>query len=371
MASFIGYEEMQIMLISDGVTFAHEPENAANVAKKLADKNITVSAINVLGAEASAKSLMQRIASQGKGKYYYLESVTGVDELVFSSVADDITQTIVEEKTPVEINIIKDPSINGILMLPDIYGYIQSSAKSDAKIVLKVRSEKDGEIPVPIYSYRDYGNGRVANFASSFSDGWLDGWSDELKSEIFIKILYENLPDERIDYPFNVETVYDGEKIKVELTPAVLKTDATAALKVITPDGEIIELPLNFQTRNFTAEFKAERNGKYVVQVSYTYLEKVYTSEFVVNVPYSPEYDAFAVFAPSSIYDFIGSAGDIHENGEIAIKYNTDDMAFYKYNYAVPLLIIAVCLFVLDIIVRKMKWSDITALFTKTSKGGI
>ena len=370
MASMTGYEEMQIMLISDGVTFAHEPESAATVAENLAKKNIVVSAINVLGREDSAKSLLQSVAEKGKGNYYYLDNVGDVDELIFSSVANDVTETVIEEKTAVEINLIKDPSLNGIMLLPDIYGYVQSSAKSDAKIVIKVKPAESSDVTVPIYSYRDYGNGRVANFASSLSNGWLDGWSDSLKKTLFVNMLLENLPDEKVDYPFTFETVYDGENITVKMNPAELKADASATLDVITPNGEIFSVPMEFNARDYTAVFEASENGKYSFSITYTYLGNDYVGNGVYNVAYAPEYNSFAVFTASDIYDFMGGAGEISENGKVNLENDSEDIAFYRYNFAAPLFAAAVALFVIDIIIRKLKWADVKSLFGRKSKGG-
>ena len=371
MANMTGYEEMQIMLISDGVTFAHEPESAEKVAEDLAKKNIAVSAINVLGKENASKKLLSSVAEKGNGNYYYLENVGGVDELIFSSVANDVTKTIIEEKTQIEINLIKDPTISGIMLFPDIYGYVQSSAKSDAKIVLKVKSGEEGDVTVPIYSYRDYGNGRVANFASSLSRGWLDGWSDSLKEKLFVNMLFENLPDEKVDYPFTFEASYDGENITVKMNPAELKADASAVLNVVTPSGEILDIPMDFNARDYTADFVAADNGKYSFAITYTYLGSTYVGNGAYNVAYAPEYNSFAVFTASDIYDFMGGAGEISESGSVSLENSSEDVAFYRYNFAAPLFAAAVALFVLDIIIRKLKWSDVKSLFGRKSKGGI
>ena len=369
MASMSGYEEMQIMLISDGVTFAHEPESAADIAKKLNDKNIVVSAINVLGTDDSAKKLLQNVASFGGGNYYYLENVGGVDELIFSSVADDVTKTVIEEKTGVEINLIKDPSLSGIMLVPDIYGYVQGSAKSDAKIVLKVKSMNDGDVTVPIYSYRAYGNGRVANFASSLSGGWLDGWSDEFKKNLFVNMLYENLPDEKIDYPFTYDADYDGKNVTVTVTPAELKADASAKLEVTAPSGEIFNTDMRFGARYYTASFNASEYGKYSFKIIYSYLDKEYEGCGAYNLPYSPEYDAFEVFSASDVYDFLGGYGTISEDGTVSFENNSSKTESYKYNFAIPLLAMAIVLFAVDIIVRKLKWADVRGLFVRKSGG--
>ena len=51
----------------------------------------------------------------------------------------------------------------------------------------------------------------------------------------------------------------------------------------------------------------------------------------------------------------------------IEIRNDGARVATYEINCTVPLLTVAVVLFVADVIIRKIKWADITTIFKKKS----
>ena len=57
------------------------------------------------------------------------------------------------------------------------------------------------------------------------------------------------------------------------------------------------------------------------------------------------------------------------EDGTIDLENNEDEIASYTIGLTAPFLIAAIALFVVDIVVRKLKWEDIKGLFTSQEKG--
>ena len=55
----------------------------------------------------------------------------------------------------------------------------------------------------------------------------------------------------------------------------------------------------------------------------------------------------------------------VSEDGSITIENNENELSTYTLSLTVPLFIAAVVLFVVDIIIRKLKWNDIKSLFVK------
>ena len=53
------------------------------------------------------------------------------------------------------------------------------------------------------------------------------------------------------------------------------------------------------------------------------------------------------------------------------IENDEDEVESYTFYYTAYLMIAAVVLYVLDIIIRKLKWSDIKSLFGKGKAGGV
>ena len=364
------FAEKQVVLISDGLTFTFEPEDAGEVAKKMKDSGIILSTVNVIVEED--EGYLKNLATLGGGKYYYIQSQEKVSDLVFAEIADDITESIVEKKSVVNIDYFHDDTVLGILSLPEINGYVNSKQKLDATMVLSVdynRSSGDTK-KVPLYSYREHGNGRVATFTSSLSGQWLRGWNDEVKNKLFGNILITNTPPEFIDYPFTMNVDYRGDASEIEIIPSSVNPRAKASIKLISPDGSVVEKAMIFDLNRYYADVDTPEIGKYSIEITYTYGNHSFTSNTYFTLPYSSEYDSFAAYDIVNLYDFMRGVGPVHRDGNINLENNKNEVDTYELSFRVPLLILAVALFVVDVIVRKFKWKDIKGLFTKRKKGG-
>ena len=150
------------------------------------------------------------------------------------------------------------------------------------------------------------------------------------------------------------------------MIPAVLNPYATMHMEITLPNGETIADQLLFNSTGYYYEFATPDLGKYKITFTYSYDDHEYVSDTYFNVSYSPEYDSFATFSASDLNQAIRGNGTITENGVPKIENDEKEISTYKVNYTVPLLIIAVALYVIDIIIRKLKWVDIKSLFVKT-----
>ena len=372
----LNFSEKQVMLISDGLTFTYEPEDATKIATQMYVDGITVSTVNVLsGNVPQAVNLLSAIAANGRGNYYLLDRAENVADLIFATIADDLTESIVEKESKVTVASFRDETSEGILSLPNVHGYVNSKAKLDATMVLSVDYEqKSGKISqVPLYSYREHGNGRVATFTSSLSGNWLKAWDKDTKALFFDNVLTTNTPPERINYPYNLNFEYMGNYSTLEIVPSYLNPLAKATVKITAPDGTVSEEQLAFDLNRYFTTFETPKTGKYHVKITYTYGKHSFISNTYYNVSYEPEYNAFNVFDVSSLYDFIRSKGTITTNGNVDMRNDKNDVSTYELSFRLPLLITAVALFVADIFIRKTRWADIKrwfSKFTKKKKGG-
>ena len=85
---------------------------------------------------------------------------------------------------------------------------------------------------------------------------------------------------------------------------------------------------------------------------------------------YAKEYDRFAIFSPSSLHSTVRHRGNVIVQGTPDLTPAEESVMLYVVDWVMPLAAAAVVLFVIDIIVRKIKWADIKSLFSKKSKGG-
>ncbi len=369
------YKEKQVMLISDGLSSTLEADNPNDVAKEMKQANIFTSVINI-NCDEGANTLMG-IASFGGGKYYSAKSEQELNEVMFGKIADRITVSVVEKSSPVKIKVMNDEILKNITSLPNVNGYVFASLKSSATTVLVTEYEKsDGERSTPpIYAYWNHGNGRVCTFTSSLTGKWAKNWEDNEGETLLSRLINVNTPDEKVDFPYNFNVEYDGINSTVELIPATVNPYATVEIEIKLPSGEIIKASSNkeivFNSEKYEYTFASLDLGKYEIAVKYSYDKKEFLSSTSFNISYSPEYDSFVTFSPSTLYSTVRNRGTVSVDGVPALENDVNRVKTYVASYAIPLLIIAVCLFVVDIIVRKLKWNDVRGLFKKTSdKGG-
>ena len=366
----LNFGQKQVMLISDGLTFTYEPESAEDVAQKMIDNGITLSTVNVIREDD--EGFLKNLAFVGGGKYYFIKNESMVSELVFAEIAGDLTEAVIEKQTAVNIETYRDGTVDGIISLPDIYGYVNSKPKLDATMVLSVDYQKNAitTVTVPLYSYREHGNGRVASFTSSLSGDWLSGWSDEVKSQLFNNILVTNTPAEYINYPFNVFVETEFGRTNIEIIPSSVNPRATAKIKLTTPDGKIATADMSFDQNRYYVNMSTPKNGKYRVEITYTYGSHSFKSSTYFTIQYGSEYDAFAAYDIVKIYDFMRGIGRIERDGNFSLENNKNEVDTYELSFRVPLLIAAAALFVIDVIVRKFRWRDLKGLFAKKRKEG-
>ncbi len=366
----LNFEEKQIMLISDGKTYTNEPENAKEVAVKMQENDMTLSTVLVLPhapeyTHGSSCTFMKELATAGGGLFYEFLDENAVAELVFAEIGDTLTDAIIEGKSKVTVQSYHDDVVEGILNVPSVYGYVNSKEKLDATMVLSVDYRKNSEttVQVPLYSYREHGNGRVASFTSDLSGDWLQAWGEDLRLKFFLNVLETNTPRERIDYPYEVKFEHLGDRSTVEISPSSLNPRAKTTIKITSPDGKETEQQLVFDLNKYQTTFDTPSVGKYRIEITYSYGNHTFSSSTYYTVSYKPEYDAFAAYDVASLYDFMRGLGQVSTDGELNLENDKADVATYEKDYSAPLLILAAILFIVDVFVRKFGWKDIKGFF--------
>lgn len=373
-------EDRQLFLISDGRTWANEEDDAVKIAEMLAAEGVPTSVLNTATREdgdpsaSAALKLLKDISEVGLGNYYYASSPENLTDIMLADIADDMTDTVIEGDTPVSVKLRTDKVMDGIESgLPSLGGFIYSKTKKSATTVLSTYYTKSSGnvIEVPIYSYWGYGNGRVASFTSSLSGSWSDSWRAGAGNVLMSNIATTNVPESKTDYPFELTLEENGSMYTVTLEPETLDFDAEATLVLTMPDGTVIEAPLTFNSESYTYEFEASEVGKYSIDISYSYLTRVYTASTYLDIPYVDEYDSFTVFNVSDIHKLIRNRGGVFEGGVIALENDENDVATYTLYISTPIMAVAIVLFIISVIIRKLRWADILSLFgTRDRKKG-
>lgn len=359
----------EIVLLSDGLEYSSSSRSAVEQAKYMADTDgvVTTTFYTGNGSPTSITNL-EDIANAGGGKYYSLEetlSFAGSTGVGSSKKGEDIITGQATVKAYSKI----DDVFSGFTgteqgEIPAINGYFYNTYKSGAITpLIVVQKKEDREVSVPLYAYWNYGNGKVASFASSFAGSWTESWGDSLLDKFFNNVFTQNIPVQKNDHPYNLEINHSGKSAFVRLTPATVKAGTTANIRVVNPNNELINKTMSFNSESFFYEFDTLYIGKYEITVTYNYNGRSYKSTQALTLSYSPEYDAFAIYGAAPLYQALDGRGQVNLDGKLDISKDNDDVTTYSVDLTVMLLIICAILFVLDIIIRKLKWEDIRTFF--------
>lgn len=364
----LSFSEKQVVLISDGMSYSAEPDDAADMANQIYQAGIVTTVINSSCQEGTAN--LEKIANYGRGKYYWLQDERDLDELIFGDVADEMTEAVIEKQVPVTVVDAKDDVMQGLSYLPDVHGYVYAKAKASARTVLSVPYTKasGSTVDAPLYAYWKYGNGRVACFTSKISGEWAKDWQGTDGQTFRSNLASTNIPERRVDYPYTLYVSYDGTYAHVEMVPATLNPYATAVLRMTTPGGEQMTEQLIFDSERYSYSFAVSEIGKYGVEITYSYDDHSFISQSVFNLSYSPEYDAFVTFDAAELHNAVRNRGTVSEGSVPTLVNDPDRIDTYSVYFTVPLLIAAAVLYVVDIIVRKITKSDIKSLFKPGKK---
>jgi Mg-chelatase subunit ChlD len=158
-----------IVLLTDGVS---APGDYEGLIAKMGENSITLSGVAV-GADADT-ALMQWLAAQGKGRYYYTEDGNALPA-IFAHESHIAARSYLIEHEFTPERVFPSAILDGLGGLPVLLGYVGTSPRPGGQIVL-VSDAGD-----PVLAQWQYGLGRVVAWTSDATGRWGKqwvGWSD-------------------------------------------------------------------------------------------------------------------------------------------------------------------------------------------------
>ncbi len=370
------YSDKQLILITDGLKY-DEKDNPVQIAADMYEDDIVTSVVGVGGDrhDSSVDELLNGVANAGHGNYTYINATGSngeIDDKLWGEMADNIVETVVERETKVVVNRRIDESLDNINKdnIPSVSGFVNSASKASATNVLELAYTKPGSQKtkeVPLYSYWNYGKGKVSTFTSALTGDWIKSWDSVsgLKPGFLAGVFETNMPDEKTDYPYTFEVLKTGNTARVQVIPETTRFKATAKVELINPDGKKEEVVFTDLEEGYyySYEFNCFAVGQYDVKVTYTYQSIDYLATTSLNISYASEYDEFASFEASALFKAVNGRGTVSMDGNLTIVNDENDMGTYKVDLAMPLLIACIVLYIVDIVVRKLKWEDVKSFF--------
>ena len=274
-----------VILLTDG---GADPTGIPELVQKLYQENdITLSTV---GVGNDAAPFLKDLAALGAGRYHFTNDPSSIPSIFTEETSLATRAYLVEEPFfPALVN--SSPILSGINDVPRLYGYVATSPKDLAQVILK--SEKDD----PILATWQYGLGRAVAFTSDATGRWARDW---LGWEPFAKFWVQTVR-------YTVGTVTDRAletSVELQDEQARLILDARnpngdfvngyqVEANIIAPNGESQSVTLKqVAPGRYETEFAPIEQGVYLIHFSGNSADATdsFTETTGWTLSYSPEY---------------------------------------------------------------------------------
>lgn len=326
-------------------------------------KGITMSVVTVGDIDAGKREKMTELATLGGGKFYnvaqsQLQTIPTVmqQDLALEAIPEIaygeefIPQ--IKEHTTVVAGIAQNA-------IPPLTGYYGTVAKKDAVVTLMGKY-------VPIYAHWKYGAGNVGSFMCDLNGEWSGTFVEDLIGKAIVTNIVRSIfPKEDVqvggfDYSvktdnyttqLNIYNLDENHRIEVSVKPL------SASLAELANRG----IPVKAQEGNRRFSFEIKDAGLYEVTIEKFDENGVLLSDtsFYKTFSYSEEYNAFPTRTPlgEELMTLLANDGrGLIINDPADVFQNLEKTLKREYDPRIPLLILAIVLFLLDIAVRKFKF---------------
>ena len=251
-----------VLILSDGLT---EDKGFDELVRAMVSDKITVSTV-AMGHDADA-GLMERIAANGGGRYYFTDDPGNVPTIFLTETLLISRRMVVEgEITPLPTRTHDFLKGIDVASLPTLKGYIRTYPKENSRIVL-VSNQND-----PLLADWQYGLGKVAVFTSDLSHVWGAGWLRWKDFGKFAAQLVRNVSSPPAPHQMELSHRVDRNKGRITVD---LYDQEDEFMNLMALKGKLISPYSEVQKLNFTqsapgrydTEFSAGPPGPYFISL--------------------------------------------------------------------------------------------------------
>lgn len=332
-----------IILLTDG---QDSYDGYDQLLEEINAAGITVSTVAV-GSD-SDQNMLSNIAETCGGRFYYTDVNNSIPRIFAQEVyLSTNTYLINEEFYPTitsNSEILSDVMTDGC---PALWGYIAATPKQTADVILESH-RKD-----PILSTWQYGLGRTVAWNSDGNNEWTAQYADWDKYPLlWSNILNYIISDMELGED-HLEVQKEGNSVVIRYETPEYDTDTSVSAVVMGEDGTGNEIRLNaVKPGVFEATVDIDEVGIYSMNIRKSSGEEILKN---YNTAYANQYSAEYQFANAAMdyTSFIRQAGGKEITFADNIWEEKQEMVKAKTSLTVPLLILAMLLFLFDIIIRR------------------
>jgi Ca-activated chloride channel family protein len=334
-----------VIVLSDGMT---RPADFPQLIQQMTGARITLSTVAV-GTDAD-QQLMQYLAEQGRGRYYYTDDPYNIPR-IFTRETILAQRSYIVEKEFVPQLYQENQIVKGIAEegFPPLLGYVTTEAKDRAEVVLRAEKQE------PLLAVWRFGLGKTAAFTSDAKNRWASRWLEWTEYKKFHAQLAQWIQRSRKPSALRPSLTMDEGRGKITVDAVTPDGETLNYLnlqaKVSTPSSAIVSVPLQqIAAGRYEGEFDAREVGAYLASVTGENVEPATAGNVV---PYSPEFREFGTnnYLLSQIASLTGGRTNPPLDA-LFQRLKTDVRTSRDVWYA--LVIAALLLFILDIAVRRI-----------------
>ena len=358
-------ERRHIIIVTDGEFGDPDPTRYEQAMVENAKHGITTSIIGIecsVGVQSKMKLILEQFAGVTKEHFHAVSDISTIGTVMRKDLeVPEIKEVNYETFQPTIA--VTNAVTYGVSPadVPTLDGFYGVKLKDGAQAVLM------GEY-TPVYAQWDYGKGRVGTFACDLNGTWSGDFVDSVTGQTLINnIIYALFPTESVHSPDiememnggNYRTnlsiftqLQEGEFLEVTITSPPAQGDTENQVQTITAGANDSYSRLSFVVKtpgiHEIRAVKKDAEGNQIGNPSVIYKALSYSQEY--NAFTDPEVAEALIkqLAADGKGQVIENAWQVFEN---AVKY------IHKViDPRLPLIIICLAMFLLDVAVRKFKW---------------
>lgn len=277
-----------IIVLADGAD-SNEQNGVPELIDALVAEGVTVTMVSI--GQGKDVNWLRSMAQRGGGRFHLTEAAANLPQ-IFTQETTAIQRSYLIEERFFPSQAGRSPILSGLNAVPPLYGYVGTSSKATAQVVLETH------LGDPLLAVWQYGLGRAVAWTSDASGRWGTDWVRWAGFPTFWAqtVRWSISPGRDSTVETVVQFAEESARLVVDArgTDGALLNDLTMEANVVAPDGAVLPVTLA-QTApgRYETEFTPETEGAYLVRVSgYTAGEEeatvAQTTGWVLG--YSPEY---------------------------------------------------------------------------------
>lgn len=280
-----------IVILADG-SDSEQKEGVPQLIEGLTAQNVTVSTVSIGGGPDTA--WLEEMAALGNGRFHITNQAANLPQIFTQETTAIQRSYLIEERFFPNLSS-NSPILTGITAVPPLYGYVGTSPKATAQVILE---SHQGD---PLLASWQYGLGRAVAWTSDATGRWATDWVQWNGFAAFWAQAVRWTNSQEQDNNIEAFVTYTNDQ-------AVLTVDARdeasgfvnnleLETNVVAPDGEVENLPLQqVGPGRYEAAFTPQSDGAYFIRVAGNSDadEEIAIGQTVGWVlGYSPEYASF------------------------------------------------------------------------------